>query len=92
MEYRSQFEDSENYGEQVVKATEEVILREGPDTIAGFFAEPVMGAGGVIPPSKGYFEIVQKILKKYNIPFIADEVICGFGRTGNLWGSQTYGS
>ena len=49
-----------------------------------------MGAGGVIPPSKGYFEIVQKILKKYDIPFIADEVICGFGRTGNLWGSQTY--
>ena len=44
-----------------------MILKEGPDTIAGFFAEPVMGAGGVIPPSKGYFEIVQKILKKYNI-------------------------
>ena len=49
-----------------------------------------MGAGGVIPPSQGYFDLVQKILKKYDIPFIADEVICGFGRTGNLWGSQTY--
>ena len=69
---------------------ESIIQREGPDTIAGFFAEPVMGAGGVIPPSQGYFDVVQKILKKYDIPFIADEVICGFGRTGNLWGSQTY--
>ena len=49
-----------------------------------------MGAGGVIPPSKGYFDIIQPILKKYSIPFIADEVICGFGRTGNLWGLETY--
>ncbi|PRY78289.1 adenosylmethionine-8-amino-7-oxononanoate aminotransferase [Yoonia maritima] len=69
---------------------EETILREGPDTIAGFFAEPVMGAGGVIPPSSGYFQAVQPILKKYNIPLIADEVITGFGRTGNTWGCQTY--
>jgi len=66
------------------------IEAEGPDTIAGFFAEPVMGAGGVIPPSECYFEAIQPILKKYDIPFIADEVICGFGRTGKLWGCQTY--
>ena len=72
------------------KNLEDLIIRENPDTIAGFFCEPVMGAGGVIPPSKNYFDIIQPILKKYNIPFIADEVICGFGRTGNLWGSQTY--
>ena len=69
---------------------EEVIAREGADTIAGFFAEPVMGAGGVIPPSAGYFQIVQQILRKHNIPLIADEVICGFGRTGNTWGCDTY--
>ena len=69
---------------------EEVITREGADTIAGFFAEPVMGAGGVIPPSAGYFQIVQQILRKHNIPLIADEVICGFGRTGNIWGCDTY--
>lgn len=69
---------------------EEVIAREGADTIAGFFAEPVMGAGGVIPPSAGYFQIVQQILRKHNIPLIADEVICGFGRTGNIWGCDTY--
>lgn len=66
------------------------IEAEGPETIAGFIAEPVMGAGGVIPPSEGYFAAIQPILKKYGIPLIADEVICGFGRTGKLWGSQTY--
>ncbi len=69
---------------------EKLIQKEDPDTIAGFFAEPVMGAGGVIPPSQGYFEEIQPILKKYKIPFVADEVICGLGRTGNLWGSITY--
>ncbi len=66
------------------------IEAEGPETIAGFFAEPVMGAGGVIPPSEGYFAAIQPVLRKHGIPLIADEVICGFGRTGNLWGSQTY--
>lgn len=69
---------------------EDVILREGPDTIAGFVAEPVMGAGGVIPPSDGYFQTVQAILKRHGIPLIADEVICGFGRTGEVWGCETY--
>lgn len=69
---------------------EETIIKEGPDTIAGFFAEPIMGAGGVVTPSAGYFQTVAPILKKYGIPLIADEVICGFGRTGNTWGCQTY--
>jgi adenosylmethionine-8-amino-7-oxononanoate aminotransferase len=70
---------------------EETILREGADTIAGFVAEPVMGAGGVIVPSQGYFQAVQPILRKYGIPMISDEVICGFGRTGNTWGCETFG-
>ncbi|SIS54263.1 aminotransferase [Phaeovulum vinaykumarii] len=69
---------------------EATIIKEGPDTIAGFFAEPVMGAGGVIPPSSGYFHAVVPILRKYGIPIISDEVICGFGRTGNTWGCETY--
>ncbi len=69
---------------------EATIIKEGADTIAGFFAEPVMGAGGVIVPSDGYFQAVVPILRKYNIPVISDEVICGFGRTGNTWGCQTY--
>lgn len=76
---------------ELARELEDTILREGPETIAGFFAEPVMGAGGVIPPSAGYFQAIQPILKKYDIPLISDEVICGFGRTGNTWGCQTYG-
>ncbi|MEL7182693.1 MAG: aminotransferase [Pseudomonadota bacterium] len=70
---------------------EEVIAREGADTIAGFFAEPVQGAGGVIPPSDGYFDAILPILRAHGIPVISDEVICGFGRTGQLWGCDTYG-
>ncbi|MCC5975703.1 MAG: aminotransferase class III-fold pyridoxal phosphate-dependent enzyme [Rubellimicrobium sp.] len=70
---------------------EEVIAREGADTIAGFFAEPVMGAGGVIVPSEGYFQAILPVLRRHGIPMISDEVICGFGRTGNTWGCETYG-
>jgi len=69
---------------------EDTIAREGADTIAGFFAEPVMGAGGVIVPSDGYFQAIMPILRKHGIPMISDEVICGFGRTGNTWGCQTF--
>mgnify|MGYP001323375081 FL=1 len=83
-------ETEDEFSLRMAKNLEDLILNEDPDTIAGFVAEPVQGAGGVIPPSKNYFNLIQPILKKYNIPFIADEVICGFGRTGNLWGSETY--
>jgi 4-aminobutyrate--pyruvate transaminase len=70
---------------------EQLIIEEGPETIGAFFAEPVQGAGGVLIPAATYFEKVQKVLKKYDILLVADEVICGFGRTGNLWGSETFG-
>ncbi|MFM8607737.1 MAG: aminotransferase [Hyphomicrobiales bacterium] len=70
---------------------EQTIRNTGPDHIAGFFAEPVLGAGGVIPPPEGYFQAIQPVLRKYRVPLIADEVICGFGRTGELWGSIKYG-
>ncbi len=83
-------ETEEDFTNRMAKNLEDLILKEDPDTIAGFVAEPVQGAGGVIPPSKGYFDLIQPILKKYKIPLIADEVICGFGRTGNLWGCETY--
>ena len=69
---------------------EEMILAEGPDTVAAFIAEPVMGAGGVIIPPEGYFPEIQKVLRKYDVLMIADEVITGFGRTGNWFGSETY--
>jgi len=83
-------ETEEDFSKRMAKNLEELILKEGAETIAGFVAEPVQGAGGVIPPSKNYFDLIQPILKKHNIPLIADEVICGFGRTGNLWGCETY--
>ncbi len=70
---------------------EEMIIREGPDTVAAFIAEPVMGAGGVIVPPSGYFQAIQPILEKYDILCIDDEVICGFGRTGNWFGAETFG-
>ncbi|WP_290689672.1 MULTISPECIES: aminotransferase [unclassified Haematobacter] len=88
--FGEQGETEEQFTQRMAKELEDTILAEGPDTIAGFFAEPVQGAGGVIPPSKGYFQAVQPILKKYGIPLISDEVICGFGRTGNTWGCETY--
>src|SRR5258708_20455974 len=74
----------------MAQALENLIQGEGADTIAAFFAEPVMGAGGAIVPPQGYFEKVQAVLRKYDILFVADEVICGFARTGEMWGSQTY--
>lgn len=83
-------ESESEFSRRCARNLEALIVAEGPDTIAGFFAEPVMGAGGVIPPSEGYFDAIQPVLKKYRIPLVADEVICGFGRTGNLWGCQTY--
>ena len=83
-------ETEQEYSSRLAQSLEQQILEAGPDTIAAFIAEPVMGAGGVIIPPEGYFEKVQAVLKRHDILFIADEVICGFGRTGNVWGSDTY--
>lgn len=84
-------ESEEAFASRCAADLEALILKEGPETIAAMFAEPVMGAGGVIVPPATYWEKVQPILKKYGILLVADEVICGFGRTGNMWGSQTFG-
>jgi 4-aminobutyrate--pyruvate transaminase len=83
-------ESPEQFATRLAAELEALILAEGPETIGGFIAEPVQGAGGVIVPPPTYFEKIQPILKKYEILFIADEVITGFGRTGNLFGTQTY--
>ena len=77
--------------DRLAQELEDTILREGPETVAAFIAEPVQGAGGVIIPPPGYFEKVQAILKKYDILFIADEVITGFGRLGHNFGCQAFG-
>jgi 4-aminobutyrate--pyruvate transaminase len=84
-------ESEEGFAERLADKLEEMILQEDPDTVAAFFAEPVMGAGGVIVPPATYFERIQPILRKYDVLFVADEVICGFGRTGNMFGTQTFG-
>ncbi|WP_041794682.1 aspartate aminotransferase family protein [Pararhodospirillum photometricum] len=83
-------ESEDEFARRRARELEELILAEGPETVAAFFAEPVMGAGGVILPPGRYFEYIQEVLRKYDILFVADEVICGFGRTGQYWGSQTY--
>ncbi len=84
-------ESEEDFASRCAQALEDMILEEGADTVAAFIAEPVMGAGGVLIPPKTYFEKIQAVLKKHDVLMIADEVICGFGRTGNMWGSQTFG-
>ncbi|SMH56555.1 aspartate aminotransferase family protein [Azospirillum agricola] len=84
-------ESEEDFATRLAEQLEAQILAEGPDTVAAMFAEPIMGAGGVVVPPATYYEKIQAVLKKYDILLVADEVICGFGRTGNFWGSQTMG-
>jgi 4-aminobutyrate--pyruvate transaminase len=83
-------ESEEAFATRCAEELEKLILEEDPDTIAAMWAEPVMGAGGVIVPPRTYFEKIQTVLKKYDILMVADEVICGFWRTGNYWGSGTF--
>ncbi len=84
-------ESEDDFATRCAETLEQLILAEDPDTVAAMFAEPVMGAGGVIVPPRGYFEKILAVCRKYDILFVADEVICGFWRTGNYWGSQTFG-
>jgi 4-aminobutyrate--pyruvate transaminase len=88
--FKQESETEAQFVERCAKDLEDLILKEGPDTVGAFIGEPVMGAGGVIVPPAGYWEAIQKVLKKYDVLFIADEVICGFGRTGNMFGTTTY--
>ena len=83
-------ETEAEFSTRLAAELEQLIIEEGPETVAAFIAEPVMGAGGVLVPPEGYFEKIQAVLKKYDVRFIVDEVICGFGRTGNMWGADTY--
>jgi 4-aminobutyrate--pyruvate transaminase len=82
-------ESETDFVARITTNLEQLIVEEGPDTIAAFIAEPITGASGVIVPPTGYYEKVQAILDKYDILFWADEVITGFGRTGNLFGCET---
>ena len=84
-------ESEDEFAVRLASNLEQMILDEGPETVGAFIAEPIMGAGGVIVPSKLYYKKVQEVLEKYDVLLIADEVINGFGRTGNFWGSETMG-
>jgi 4-aminobutyrate--pyruvate transaminase len=84
-------ESEEAFASRLAKELDDKILAEGPDTVAAFFGEPLMGAGGVITPPRSYWEKVQAVCRRHDVLVVADEVITGFGRTGKMFGSQTYG-
>jgi 4-aminobutyrate--pyruvate transaminase len=83
-------ETEDDFATRMAENLDALIQREGPDSVAAFIAEPVQGAGGVIIPPRTYFAKVQEVLRRYDVLFIADEVICGFGRTGNMFGCETF--
>lgn len=80
----------EEFSQYCADELEKMIVREDPDTVAAFIAEPVLGTGGIIPPPKGYWAAIQKVLKKYDVLLIDDEVVCGFGRVGAAFGADVY--
>lgn len=83
-------ESEEDFSQRLADELEATLEREGPETVAAFIAEPVMGAGGVVPPPRKYFDLIQPILRHHDILLIVDEVICGFGRLGSWFGSDHY--
>jgi 4-aminobutyrate--pyruvate transaminase len=83
-------EDEEGFAARLAEELDALIRGEGPETVAAFIAEPVMGAGGVIVPPRGYFEAIQPVLRRHGVLFVCDEVITGFGRLGEAFGCQSY--
>jgi len=81
----------EQFSDFCAAELENLIEKEGADTIAAFIAEPALGTGGIVPPPAGYWKAIQKVLKKHDILLIADEVVTGFGRLGSMFGSEHYG-
>ena len=90
--YREQIsnETEDGFVARLTSNLEELIIKEGSDSFMAMIAEPLIGAGGVLIPPKNYFPAIQKVLDRYDIPLIDDEVVCGFGRTGNCWGYETF--
>jgi 4-aminobutyrate---pyruvate transaminase len=84
-------ETEEEFASRLADELEALIVRQGPETVAAFIAEPVMGAGGVIVPPKTYFQKVMAVCAKHDLFVISDEVICGFGRLGTLFGCEKLG-
>lgn len=90
-EYAEEGETEEAFATRCAQALEDKILALGAENVAAFIGEPVMGAGGLMIPPKGYWQQIEAICRKYGVLLWADEVICGFGRTGSWFGCQTYG-
>ncbi len=90
-QYGSAGESESDFAKRCAKALEDKILELGPENVAAFIGEPVMGAGGLMTPPDGYWPEIERICRKYDILLWSDEVICGFGRTGSWFGCQTYG-
>jgi adenosylmethionine-8-amino-7-oxononanoate aminotransferase len=88
--YEGEMTSGESVGQAAARALEEAIVREGPDTVAAFIAEPIQGVGGVIVPPDDYFPLVREICDRYDVLLIADEVITGFGRTGEWFGQHLW--
>ena len=84
-------ESEDQFATRCADELDRLIVAEGPETVAAMFAEPVMGAGGVIVPPRGYFDKIQAVLRRHDVLLVVDEVICGFGRTGEYWGTTTFG-
>ena len=84
-------ESEEEFGTRLAGEVERTILEEGPETVAAFVSEPVLGAGGLVVPPRAYFDRLQEVLRRHGILFVVDEVITGFGRTGRMFGSETFG-
>jgi 4-aminobutyrate--pyruvate transaminase len=83
-------ESEEAFSARLAAELDEIILREGPDTVGAFFGEPIMGAGGVITPPAGYWQAIQAVCRKHDVLLVVDEVISGFGRTGRMFASELY--
>ena len=83
--------NEEQFSQHCADKLEEMILTEGPETVAAFIGEPILGTGGIVPPPAGYWPKIQAVLDKYDILLVADEVVTGFGRLGSMFGSGHYG-
>lgn len=83
-------QSEEDFSQQCADNLEKMILEEGPDTVAAFIGEPVLGTGGIVPPPAGYWQKIQTVLAKYDVLLVADEVVTGFGRLGSMFGSDHY--
>ena len=90
-EYRSQYGETDSYAELSVEAVEQIILKEGPETIGAMVLEPITAGGGVIVPPAGYLKGIEALCRKYDILLHIDEVVCGIGRTGQWFGYQHFG-